>query len=135
MPLLMLREAYQATARPCPRRAIREVTLLSSCAMVLLFVIMSQRIPFPFRAGMDHLPWLNLFLLGLLLSPLLCMFRAGLILQGDRSKPLAARPAQGGIGARLIAIFCSEACGAICWRRWRWHLRRLAVCFSHGTPP
>jgi hypothetical protein len=90
LPVLMLREAYQAIARPCPRRAIREVTLLSSGAMVLLFAIMSVRFPFAVRSGVDHFTWMNLFLLGLLLSPLLCLFRAGLILQGDRSAPLAA---------------------------------------------
>jgi hypothetical protein len=90
LPVLMLREAYQATARPCPRRAIREVTLLSSGAMVLLFVIMSARFAFSVRAGVDHFMWMNLFLLGLLLSPFLCIFRAVLILQGDRSTPLAA---------------------------------------------
>ncbi len=90
LPLLMLREAYQATARPSPQHAIREVTLLSSGAMVLLFVIMSVRFPFSLRAGVDHFVWMNLFLLGLLLSPFLCLFRAGLILQGDRRAPLAA---------------------------------------------
>lgn len=90
LPVLMLREAYQATARPCPRRAIREVSLLSSGAMVLLFAIMSVHLPFTLRSGVDHFVWMNLFLLGLLLSPFLCIFRAGLILQGDRSVPLAA---------------------------------------------
>jgi hypothetical protein len=89
LPLLMLREAYQAIQRPCPRRAMREAVLLSSGAMVLLFLIMSVRLPFAVRSGVDHFTWMNLFLLGMLLSPFLCMFRAGLILQGDRHAPLA----------------------------------------------
>jgi hypothetical protein len=58
--------------------------------MILLFLVMSMHLPFTVRAGMDHFIWLNLFLLGLLLSPFLCIFRAGLILQGDRNAPLAA---------------------------------------------
>jgi len=84
LPLLMLRSAYQQTTRPSPRHAIREASLLSAGAVALLLLIMSVRSPFPIRAGVDHFTWLNLFLLGLLLSPFLCIFRAGLILQGDR---------------------------------------------------
>ena len=90
LPVLMLREAYQAIQRPCPRRAMREAILLSSGAMVLLFLIMSVKLPFAVRSGVDHFTWMNLFLLGMLLSPFLCMFRAGLIMQGDRCAPLAA---------------------------------------------
>jgi hypothetical protein len=90
LPALMLGGAYQATARPCPRRAFREAILLSSGAMVLLFLIMSVRFPFVARSGVDHFTWLSLFLLGLLLSPFLCLLRAGLIMQGDRCIPLAA---------------------------------------------
>ena len=69
LPVLMLRDAYQATARPCPRRAIREAILLSSGVMVLLLLLMSTR--FALGSGVDHFTWLSLFLLGLLLSPLL----------------------------------------------------------------
>jgi hypothetical protein len=89
LPALMLRGAYQATTRPCPRRVFREAILLSSGVMIMLLMLMS-RFPFAARSGVDHFAWLSLFLLGLLLSPFLCMFRAGLILQGDRCMPLAA---------------------------------------------
>jgi Na+/H+ antiporter NhaD/arsenite permease-like protein len=85
----MLRDAYQPIARPTPRRAIREAVLLSSCAMVLLFLFMARHPPFPVRTGVDSFTWLSLFLAALLLSPFLCLFRAGLIMQGDRRTPLA----------------------------------------------
>jgi hypothetical protein len=42
------------------------------------------------RAGVDHATWFGLFLDALFLSPFLCLFRAGLILRGDRAKSLAA---------------------------------------------
>jgi hypothetical protein len=90
MPALMLRDAYRAQGRPCPRRAIREAILLSSAAMVLLFFFMSIHPPFPVRGGVDPFTWLSLFLAALFLSPFLCLFRAGLIMQGDRRKPMAA---------------------------------------------
>jgi len=90
LPVLAVRSAYQQTTRPCPQRVFREVTLLSSGVMALLLLIMSVKSPFPVRAGVDHATWLSLFLYALFLSPFLCLFRAGLILQGDRSKLLAA---------------------------------------------
>ena len=82
LPVLMLLGAYRATARPCPRRAMRESILMASGITVLLLAIMSLHLPA--RASLDHFTWLSLFLQALLLSPLLCIFRAGLILQGDR---------------------------------------------------
>lgn len=88
LPALMLRDAYQPVERPSPRGAIREAVLLSSAAMVLLLLFMSVHPPFPVRAGVDPFTWLSLFLAALFLSPFLCLFRAGLIMQGDRLKPL-----------------------------------------------
>lgn len=90
LPVLLLRDAYQPTERPCPRHAIREAIFLSSTAMVLLFLFMSVHPPFPVRAGVDPFTWLSLFLAALFLSPFLCLFRAGLIMQGDRRLPPAA---------------------------------------------
>jgi hypothetical protein len=90
MPALMLRDAYQPIQRPSPRHAIREAILLSSAAMVLLFLLMSIHPPFPVRGGVDPFTWLSLFLAALFLSPFLCLFRAGLIMQGDRRQPLIA---------------------------------------------
>ncbi len=89
LPLLMLRDAYQPVTRPSPRDAIREAILLSSGAMVLLLLIMSIHSPFHMRAGVDPFTWLSLFLAALFLSPFLCLFRAGLIMQGDRYRQLA----------------------------------------------
>jgi len=89
LPILMLRDAYQPIARPSPRRAIREAVLLSSAAMVMLFLFMSVHPPFPVRAGVDPFTWMSLFLAALFLSPFLCLFRAGLIMQGDRRTALA----------------------------------------------
>jgi hypothetical protein len=86
----MLRDAYQPVARPCPRTAIREAILLSSGAMIFLLLIMSIHSPFPVRAGVAPFTWLSLFLAALFLSPFLCLFRAGLIMQGDRQKRLVA---------------------------------------------
>src|SRR5260221_11574210 len=51
---------------------------------------MSPHPPFPVRAGVDSFTWMSLFLAALFLSPFLCMFRAGLIMQGDRRMPLVA---------------------------------------------
>ena len=90
LPALMLRGAYQAVQRPSPRRVFRESALLSAGVMVLLLMVMSRHFSFVARSGVDHATWMSLFLLGLLLSPFLCMFRAGLILQGDRLTPAAA---------------------------------------------
>jgi len=90
MPVLMLRDAYRSSGRPCARRAIREAILLSSGAMVLLFLFMSIHPPFPVRGGVDPFTWLSLFLAALFLSPFLCLFRAGLIMQGDRRGPLTS---------------------------------------------
>lgn len=90
LPLLMLRDAYQPIARPTPRHAIREAVLLSSAAMVLLLLFMSRHPPFPVRSGVDSFTWLSLFLAALFLSPFLCLFRAGLIMQGDHCMPPAA---------------------------------------------
>jgi hypothetical protein len=121
IPLLMLREAYQPVARPSARRAIREAVLLSMSAVALLLLIMSVRSPFPVRAGVDHFTWLSLFLAGLFLSPFLCLFRAGLILQGDRSLPLANCRRK--IWPMLTVISCTAPSAATCCRPWRWLLR------------
>ncbi|HKU53788.1 MAG TPA: hypothetical protein VJP60_00365 [Rhizomicrobium sp.] len=86
LPVLLLRSAYQQTARPPPQQVFRETVLLSSGVMVLLLLIMSAKS----LVRADHATWFGLFLDALFLAPFLCLFRAGLILQGDRSKPLAA---------------------------------------------
>jgi len=89
LPALMLRDAYQATARPSPRRAFRDSILLATGVTILLLQI-SVRFPPGVRSGLDSFAWLSLFLQALLLSPFLCLFRAGLIMQGDRKALVAA---------------------------------------------
>lgn len=89
LPALMLRDAYQATTRPCPQHAFRDSVLLASGVMILLLQI-SVRFPPGVRSGMDAFAWLSLFLQALFLSPFLCLFRAGLIMLGDRKVPIAA---------------------------------------------
>ena len=86
LPLLLLRGAYQETARPSPRHVFRQTVLLSSGVMALLLLIMSVKSPFPVRG--DHATWFGLFLNALFLAPFLCLFRAGLILLGDRAHAL-----------------------------------------------
>ena len=90
LPALLLRDAYQQISRPRPQHVFRDTMLLSSAVMALLLLVMSAKSPFPVRAGVDHATWFGLFLNALFLSPFLCLLRAGLILQGDRSKLLAA---------------------------------------------
>jgi len=89
LPVLMLRDAYRPRARPCPRRAMRDAVLLSSGVTILLLGVMSLHLPA--RASLEHFNWLSLFLQALLLSPVLCIFRAGLILQSDRRAPALTR--------------------------------------------
>lgn len=89
LPILLLRSAYQRTSRPCPQHVFRETILLSSGVMALLFLIMSLKAPVV-RTGVDHATWFGLFLDALFLSPFLCLFRAGLILRGDRAKSVTA---------------------------------------------
>ena len=90
LPVLLLRDAYQQTCRPRPQHVFRETVLLSAAVMALLLLIMSAKSPFPASAGIDHATWFSLFLNALFLSPFLCLLRAGLILQGDRSRLLTA---------------------------------------------
>ena len=54
--------------------------------MVLLLLVMSAKS----FVRADHATWFGLFLDALFLSPFLCLFGAGLILQGDRAKSVAA---------------------------------------------
>jgi len=123
IPLLMLREAYQPTARPSARRAIREAVLLSMSAVALLLLIMSVKSPFPVRTGVDHFTWLSLFLAGLFLSPFLCLFRAGLILQGDRVLPLASGELP---KEELARDYCRFLHGTLC----RNLLQAVALAFA-----
>jgi hypothetical protein len=91
LPALLLRSAYQETARPSPRHVFRQTMFVSSGVMALLLLFMSVKLPYPIRAGIDHTTWFSLFLNALFLSPFLCLFRTVLILLGDRATLLAVQ--------------------------------------------
>jgi len=126
LPLLMLRDAYQPVTRPTPRNCIREAILLSSGAMILLLLIMSIHSPFPVRSGVDSFTWLSLFLAALFLSPFLCLFRAGLIMQGDRCQKLAGHDMS---REALTKVYDSFQRGAFC----RNMLEGVALAFAAAT--
>ncbi len=81
LPVLMLRDAYQEAARPCPRRAMRTAILVASVALAFLQVmsISTDMVIHP-----DRPAGTSLLFAGLMLSPLMGLFRTGLILDGDR---------------------------------------------------
>jgi len=106
LPILLLRGAYQRTSRPCPQQVFRETILLSSGVMALLFLIMSAKSP-AVHPGIAHATWFGLFLDALFLSPFLCLFRAGLILRGDRANSLAS----GELPRDELALALAAACG------------------------
>ncbi len=87
LPVLMLRDAYQQAARPCPRRAMRTAILMASAALAFL-QIMSISTDMIIHSGRPA--GTSLLFAGLMLSPLMGLFRTGLILDGDRRVWIAA---------------------------------------------
>lgn len=83
LPVLMLCDAYQPVTRPCPRRAMRTAILVASAVLVFL-QILSMSMDTVFRSGIDRTTWTTLLFIGPMLSPLMGLFRTGLILDGDR---------------------------------------------------
>lgn len=81
LPVLLLRDAYQASARPCPRRAMRAAILVASAALAFLQV-MSISTDMVIHSGRPA--GTSLLFAGLMLSPLMGLFRTGLIMDGDR---------------------------------------------------
>jgi hypothetical protein len=83
LPVLMLRDAYQAAARPCPHHAMRAAILMALVALAFL-----QVTSFSVYAALD--PTIvrpvgtSLLFAGLMLPPLMGLFRTGLIMDGDR---------------------------------------------------
>jgi hypothetical protein len=111
LPVLMLRDAYQEAARPCPRRAMRNAILVASAALVFL-QFASMNIHTAIQFGMDRTTWTSLLFVGPMLSPLMGLLRTGLILDGDRRSWITtgAQSAQ-----ELAAGYRAFA------RRARWH--------------
>jgi len=83
LPVLMLCDAYQPVTRPCPRRAMRTAILVASAALMFL-QILSMSMDTVFKSGIDHTTWTTLLFIGPMLSPLMGVFRTGLIMDGDR---------------------------------------------------
>lgn len=90
LPVLLLNDTYQPVTRPCPRRALRAAILIASAALVFLQAA-SLTMGAAIHAGLDRTTWMSLLFLGPMLSPLMGLFRAGLILDGDHRTALAAK--------------------------------------------
>jgi hypothetical protein len=98
-PLLMLRDAFQPAARPSHVWALRQAVLVAFIglgALQLVFAFVQQA--WAGEAG-AVLIWLELFVVGPILLPVLCLLRTGLIVDSDRRPVLAARLS----GAELAA--------------------------------
>jgi len=111
LPVLMLRDAYQPATRPCPRRAVRAAILVASAALLFLQAL-SMSMDAVFQSGIDRTTWTTLLFIGPMLSPLMGLFRTGLIMDGDRH--IFADDAQMGT-AGLAAGYRAFT------RRARWH--------------
>ena len=89
LPVLTVAQAYQPLARPTPRRAMREATLLAFALVIFLQGVWSSshgRSPMTVNGV-----WLGigLFFIGPCLVPFLCLLRASLIVGSDRRPTLA----------------------------------------------
>lgn len=86
---LLLRAAYQPVARPSPRRAIREAVLVAFC-VVLFSEPLTAGAAIARHLSPDWFAWTRLSFIGPVLLPVLCFYRASLILEGDRRPHFAA---------------------------------------------
>lgn len=111
VPVLLLNNTYQPITRPCPRRALRAAILVASAALVFLQAA-SLTMGAAIHAGLDRTTWMSLLFLGPMLSPMMGLFRAGLILDGDHRTALAANDMS---AAELTDTYQGFA------RRTRWH--------------
>jgi hypothetical protein len=77
-PLLLLRDAYLPAARPSHRSALRQAVLVAFSGVVLIqFILVGP-------PSTNAFLWVEIFFIGFLLLPFLCLIRAGLVLNGDR---------------------------------------------------
>lgn len=111
LPVLMLRDAYQETSRPCPRRAMRTAILIASAALMFLQVA-SMNMKTAISFGMDRTTWMTLLFVGPMLSPLMGLLRTGLIVDGDRRAWIGAWDQSADDLAQNYRAFA---------RRARWH--------------
>lgn len=128
LPVLMVAEAYQPLARPSPRRAMREATMLAFAMLVFLQTAWGSSTNWKFSTAGIMLG-LQIFFVGPCLTPLLCLLRAGLIVGGDRRPSLGARQwtvdelAQSHArfitrlrGTRFLEAAAMGVAAILCWR-------------------
>jgi hypothetical protein len=124
VPFLLLHDTYQPITRPCPRRALRAAILVASVVLVFLQA-MSLTMGAAIHSGLDRATWMSLLFVGPMLSPLMGLFRAGLILDGDQRTALAAENLS---AAELAAAYYGFA------HRARWHnMLEGAALFAAGS--
>ena len=124
LPFLLLHDTYQPITRPCPKRALRAAILVASAALVFLQAA-SMTMGAAMHAGLDRTTWMSLLFLGPMLSPLMGLFRAGLIVDGDHRAALAAENIS---APELAAAYHGFA------HRARWHnMLEGAALFAAGS--
>ena len=108
-PLLILRDAFQPIARPSHVWALRQavlVAIVGLAALQLFFAIAQQA--WASEAG-AVLIWVELFVVGPILLPVLCLLRTGLIVDSDRRPALAAESLSADDLTAAIAAFARRA--------------------------
>jgi hypothetical protein len=103
-PLLMLRDAFQPATRPSHVWALRQAVLVAVvglAALQLFFAIAQQA--WAGEAG-AVLIWLELFVVGPILLPVLCLLRTGLIVDSDRRPVLAENLSADELTAAITAF-------------------------------
>jgi hypothetical protein len=85
LPLLLLWDAYRPPTRPSPREALREALFVSFGGVILILLVPALLgMGFDLAAARHGSGLLALFILGMPLSPVLCGFRAFLMVGNDR---------------------------------------------------
>jgi hypothetical protein len=108
VPLLMLRDAFQPVTRPSHLWAMRQAVLAAFIGLVALqlFFTAAQQ-AWASEAG-AVLVWLELFVVGPMLLPVLCLLRTGLIVDSDRRPVLTGSLSQEELAA-AARVFAARA--------------------------
>jgi hypothetical protein len=94
-PLLLLRDAYLPAARPSHRTALRQAVLVAFSGVVLIQLALLG------PPSTDAFLWVEIFFIGFLLLPFLCLIRAALVMDSDRQPYLSQFPSQEAAAAGL----------------------------------
>ncbi len=114
---------------PCPRRALRAAILVASVALVFLQA-MSLTMGAAIHSGLDRATWMSLLFVGPMLSPLMGLFRAGLIVDGDQRHSACGGKSFGCRNWRPpITVSRTGRAGTICWRAPRCLPRAASLFF------